>query len=285
MTSQERHDLKNNALAETISDLPGFWYKYGNKILMVVAIAALVFAGYRYKKNQDFVRDQETQVSLTNAWAAVEQLRSQQLAAIVSPTTFVKVRDEMEQAVNRSVEDVIANTDRQADPARLANAWLARGELYWTLATLPPLTGASTQPALAPRQSEADYLKLAATAFGTVVNDYADQVQPAVTARLSLAAIAENQSDFDAAKKHYTTVIESDKSPALSKAIAEQRITKLDAISKPLLLLPATQPATQPSTEPSLQPSVQPSTQPSLQPSTQPSVQPSTQPSTQPTAS
>jgi hypothetical protein len=256
MTSQERHELKNNSLAETMSDLPGFWRRHGNKLLMVAAVIALVLAGYRYKKNQDIARDQETYAALTNAWAAVDQLRAQQFAAVVSPDNFVKVRDEMEQAANRSVEDVIINTDRKTNPARLANAWLARGELYWTLATLPPVTGAATQPAYAPRQSEADYLKLAATAFGTVVNDYADQVQPIATARLSLAAIAENQSDFSTAQKHYTAVLESDTSPAFAKAIAQQRIVKLDTIAKPLLLLPATQPSTQTTTQPSTQTTV-----------------------------
>ncbi|MGC4032710.1 MAG: hypothetical protein QM754_13465 [Tepidisphaeraceae bacterium] len=239
MKSEERHALQKNDLDSSLSDLPGLWAKHGNKILLAITGVALVYFAVNYRHNQAVKRQAETQQALANAWAAVRQLDQYAQAA---PTEFEKIRGGLENDINQSVETVVSDSD--ASTLQAAWAWLARGELYWTVANAGKASPA-TAPASQPTSKPADNpLGLAANAYNKVITDYAAAVEPVKLARLGLASVAEDQGDFTTARNQYKALIETAGLPEGDLAIAKARLAKLDDIEKPTLLLPATQPVT-----------------------------------------
>src|SRR5690606_3349199 len=83
-----------------------------------------------------------------------------------------------------------------------AQALVTRGDLYWTLANLPPAPGAATQPTLRIAKTAAQYLTLAENAYQRASDQKADPISAAV-ARLGLAAIAENRGQWEEARAIY----------------------------------------------------------------------------------
>lgn len=250
MKSEHRHELEANSLAGFLNNLPQHLRTHSNKILLVVAGVLAVFALMRYRDNQKIEQDFQTRNALATAWDAVGQLRNMQVAFLrLGPSDVAnlsKQRDDLIDLGDRNAQQVLTDSDKSKDAARMASAWLARGELYWALSNLPTPVEATTQPSLAPKTSATAALDVAANAYQTILKDFPDQVQPVITARFSLAAIAENKGDFAAAQEQYKALIESTSSSPADKAIAEQRIAKVGDLQKPLLLLAATQPATKP---------------------------------------
>lgn len=250
MKSEHRHELESNSLAGFLHNLPQHLRTHSNKILLVLAGVLLVFAGMRYRENQKIEQDNQARQALANAWETVRIVRDELplefLGRPGSAASLAQRREDLIEQGNQNAQRVLSDSDKSTDAARMASAWLARGELYWALAHLPELPGAATQPSLAPKTSAAEALDIAANAYQTILREFGDQVQPVIAARLGLAAIAETKRDFAGARQQYQSLIDSEQTSRNDKQLAQARLNKLADLEKPLLLLPATQPATQP---------------------------------------
>jgi hypothetical protein len=207
-----------------------------------------------------------------------------QMGTEATPESVLAVRSQAEADLRTAVDQVVEHAD-DSDAARLASAWLARGELYWTLATAPAIAVSSTQPAtqpIAPPLPAAEYFNLSKQAYERVANQYTSQHAAVAIARFSLAAIAENAREWDAAKQQYQALIESTDTLPANKAMAEKRIAALDELKTPPLLLPPAPPES-PTTAPILDSSLP--NIPAVLPTIAPTAAPTTAPTTAPAAS
>jgi hypothetical protein len=142
---------------------------------------------------------------------------------------------------------VIDNADPDRHAAALAGAWQAQGELYWQLATAAPVeVGPSTQPAATTQKSPAEYLSLSKQAYEHVLKNFPQQPRASSSARMSLAAIAETENDFTAARAHYQAVTDAADAPSAEKTVAAARLARLDELAKPVLIAAPLSPSTQP---------------------------------------
>ena len=250
MKSDERRELKQN-------DLVTLWQKHGNKVLLVLTACFLALAAVRYQRNQKAQRQAQTQLAVNSAWSGVRQL--QRLLGPGVPPGLEKQRADLVSDINQSAQAVL--DDPAVTPAQAAAALLARGQTYWELAHAPAADAAATKPASQPTsqpaaQTPAQQLDLSAAAYGQVVRDYSGEGVAATIARYSLAAIDEEKGDTDAARAQYKALIETPNfttppqtagtGTADAKSTAEARLAMLDKVSKPALLLPATQPVLTP---------------------------------------
>ena len=229
--------------------LSAFWQKHGSKILLVFAAAALVFAGFRYKRTQDANKVIEVQAALSRAWGGVQQVQAMSYSTLPVTPEQAAARSAVEIDVNQAVQTVLDEADA-SDTVRLASASLARGELYWALAHAPvaaPSTQPTTQSVLTPASQPAkDYLALAQTAYAKIVSDYSTQTEALTLARFGLAAVAEDRRVIADARTQYQALLDNSTVSGPDKAMAAARLSGLNQLEKPLLLLPATQPVTAP---------------------------------------
>jgi hypothetical protein len=179
------------------------------------------------------------------------------MLSMMLPESVAKARQDLSSKANEAISTVL-NT---ADDAKVkADAYIARGDLYWQLANFPELPGAATQPILRAPDSNDEYLKRSFDAYTEVLkNDqYAKQPDAVISAHFGLAAIAENRRDWDEAKHQLQSIInDANTSPALVKQAKNQLEQQLPQMQTPLYVVQATtQPTTQASTttEPTTQP-------------------------------
>ena len=259
MNSQERHELKQNDLEAGANNFTELMRRHGNKALIVLAVAFLVLAAVRYRRAQTAQKAADAQSALVSAWNSVDQVQRLADSGSQPSADNLKIRNQLEGDVNQSVQLVIDSSDPKADAPRLASAWLARGELFWTLGEAglnvptPQMSTTQTsttqtsagQPASAGQPGEktaTQYFDLAANAYQTIVDDFPGQQLPVTVARFGLATIAENKRDFAAARTQFKALIEDKDVSPVYQSMAETRLANLDNLEKPILLLPATQP-------------------------------------------
>lgn len=247
MKSEHRHELQTNSLAATMTNLPELLRKHSSKIMTVLAIVLLIVAAVRYRRNQVAEREEGVRIALATAWNTLTEL--QRMIPVQNPQR-AKVIQDAEADIRASVQKVLDEADPATDHSRLASAWQVSGDLYWLLANqldAPSTTQPTTQSAQSPAtQSASSHLDRAEAAYTRIVSDYADQTIPATVARFGLAAIAENRRDWAKARQQYKALIEASGTAAASKAMAEKRISMLDDLQKPFLLLPPEAPVPTP---------------------------------------
>ncbi|MEM6393802.1 MAG: hypothetical protein AAF797_13595 [Planctomycetota bacterium] len=154
-------------------------------------------------------------------------------AAGVDPAAYLAVADDHGMVANRA-------------KLRAADLWLQQAN--------QPVSATFTA------QQKADALTNAGSTFQALIDSDAPAIYT-LNARLGLASVLENQSNWDAAKQQYQAVIEQGNAehyPALA-GLAEARLALVDAIANPLPFAPepepeVTTPATQPATAPTTRP-------------------------------
>jgi tetratricopeptide (TPR) repeat protein len=271
MKAERRHELQQNSLAKFIENLPVMARVYADRILLVVVLILLVIVLIRWRMNAAEERKVTVVNDLATARSNVTQLQAMRM--IGPAEQLAAQRSKMIDDINASI-DSIANNTGSADQALQARALLTRGDLYWTLANMPPLPGAATQPSLRLARTPDEYLQQAADAYQNVLKNYPNQTESVLAANFALAAIAENRHHWDEAAKIYDQ-IKSSNAEQMYKDLADARLKLLPEIQKPVLvgdlttkpaempplvLAPSSQPATQPATS---QPAAVPATQPS----------------------
>jgi predicted negative regulator of RcsB-dependent stress response len=293
MKAERRHDLKTNALARGVEGAPDLWREYGSRILLMVLVAAIVFLLVRYW-NDKKARDAATLVeSMETATSSVRQLGVLPLEVQAGGSASdiaenrQKITQQAEQAIN-----VVLNSSK--DPKQLANAYLARGDLNWTLANFPTVPGAETLPSTLQLSNRETFVEQARTSYAKILEPaYSGSTADVFYARMGLAAIAENAGQWDQAKAQYQAISGGKDMPESFKDIANARLTMLPKYQSPALLVaPPVAVAPPPvSTEPtstapttglsllSTLPAVMiPATVPVTMPSTAPSSGPTTRP-------
>ena len=238
MKAQRRHELQTNSLAQFMDNLPAFLKLHGNKILLGIIFVALVIVLLRYRASSAEQRAEAVTMSLGNARNGISELK--RFDPMMPPSQVASQRRQLLSAAKDSVQTVL---DESEDPATKAQALLARGDLYWTVANLPPIPGAATQPSLQFAAGSEDFLKQAEDAYQQILKEYPDQKRAANTAQFGLAAVRENQERFDDATKIYKTLIESSDTSAMFKDLATSRLALLELAKTPVFV-GSTQPTT-----------------------------------------
>lgn len=242
MKAQRRHELKTNELARGLEHAPEFFRRYGGKIL--AALIVLVLAIYLlYWRTAGARREsEEAAKSLSGVRYLIGELKN------TNPLrTNINELAKLRADIARDAAAVIDAALKQGgDPKIQANVLVARGDLNWTLANLPDMPSAATQPAMQFKQNESELLKSAEEAYQEVLNRFPDEPLAVASAHFGLAAVAENRADWGAAARHYQMVAGADKVPPIFKQQAEDRLVKLEEIRRPVLIgEPATQPVFQ----------------------------------------
>jgi hypothetical protein len=211
----------------------------------------------------------EKQVTVTNdlatARASVQRLGNMSLMG--PPEQLATQRSKTIDEINAAIDSIATNAS-SSDAALQARALLTRGDLYWTLANMPEIPGASTQPSLRLARTSEEYLAEAEKAYQSVVTNFANQSESVLAANFGLAAIAENRHNWDDARKIYEQ-IKGSNAEQMYRDLAEARLKLLPQIQQPVLvgelttkpagltplvMAPATQPTAQPTTAPTTQP-------------------------------
>lgn len=241
MKAERRHELKTNTLAHQLENLPEFGRQYGTKILLaiVAVLAIVVFVRYQARASRD-AREQAAE-TFAAALSGINNLDG--VPNMPDGRAAADQRKQIQEQAARGIQQVL---DQSKDDALRADALLARGDLNWKLATLPEIRGAETQPSLKLTESDDDLLEKARAAYEAAANTAGASPLTVANARLSLAAVAEEQSKWDEARKHYEQLMADPRTPEPFKNDARVRIEELADISKPILIgKPATRPVTE----------------------------------------
>ncbi len=231
MKAERRHELQANTLAATLTNAPEFLRQHGAKVLLVI-IVALLIAIFIHQ------RTRRTQEQLDFGWTAITAARMS-MDRIANPAQMAAARKQLIDSATQSLASVVASDN----PQIAAQAYLLRGDLNWTIANLPDIPEAATQPSLKIEGAPREYLTSAKTAYTKVIRAYPEETQTVTSARFGLAAIAENEHDFAAAQKIYTEIKADPNTLPAYKTLADLRLTALDIIKNPVYVVPTTRPA------------------------------------------
>lgn len=258
MKAERRHELQTNTLAKTLADVPLYLRFHFGKILLGLLLGALLVLLIRHRMAAGRVRGLEAINGLTEARRLVSQLP---LLDLAEPDLAQRASERKRAASEAEglLDQLFQETQDPDDSALRAEAYVARGDLFWALANLPPIPGAATQPTLQLPQTADQYLKQSEDAYQQVLRDYRDRTLSALTAMFGLAAVAENRGEYDAAAAQYEAITKHPNVTDISKSLAAQRREYLSRLREPLFTGTVTsQPTTRPDTIAAPQPSTQP---------------------------
>lgn len=249
MKAERRHELETNDLAKKIIQAPDYFKIYGGRIALgiVVLVAVGMLINYRIHTNRENLAVSEQ--SVAEAREAVTQLASPNL---MGPSDQVAMR--RRELISNATQAIDRVNERSEDPKLLVQATVLRGDLYWTVANLVALPGATTREALAVEPKPDMALEQAEAAYKLVLENYSDQMLPTATARFGLAAIAENRGKWDQAKQQYEAINADSKMSDSNKKLAETRLGLLPQLEKGVYLTHTVSPSTQAATESTTQP-------------------------------
>jgi hypothetical protein len=248
-------------------DMTPAWQKYANMILLVVIIGLAVYLLVRYRMDANKAARTAEQQTLTAVRSRIHQLRDAEFN-LLSQEMIDTMRDTRYRETDKLITDLLATAK---EPNIRAEALIAKGDLNWAIANFPDLPGATTRPDLNPETPKDKMLNVAEAAYNEVLSQYASQPLAASSARIGLAAIAQNRSKFDDAAKLLKAVEDDANAPEAFKKLAKAQREQLKDISQPIYIAPSTQPASDVellgSTRPTTQPAVTAAT---TKPTTQP---------------
>jgi hypothetical protein len=227
MKSEHRHELKTNDLAKHLITTQDYVQRYGGRVALGIAIVILVIVLI----NQRIASGRKQEQDLRNdlAYARGEIQRLDDIDFMGRPA--VKPADvEMARTLLQRVRDNASDKTLQAE----ALYWL--GEYAWGIANYPDPAGAATQPSARLDKERAEALNEAKGAYQQVVDKYGDQRLAVVSARFGLAAVAENERNWDEAKKQYEAIKTHDGAAESFKRLADQKLKRLEEIRQPFLV-------------------------------------------------
>jgi hypothetical protein len=243
MKAERRHELAENELAKVIKGAPTFWQQSGGKFLLglIVVLLIIILIQYRMRANREGMAQATEQLALARGYVDQLQAETAQMVWMFAPPQDVTLR--RKQSLSEA-NAAIDNALRLSDERRIeAEAMLTRGDLNWTAASLPPVPGAATQPALQMKPQK-EYLATAADAYQTVTNNYSDITHADIAARFGLAAIHEQRGEWEAAKTIYEKIAADTSKLGAYKELAEARMNAVAMLRQPVIMgKPATEPA------------------------------------------
>jgi predicted negative regulator of RcsB-dependent stress response len=225
MISEERHELQNNDLESWLQY--GLWLWLKNNASYIVLVLALCLLGWNLWNWYERKQIDQAQ----KAW--------QELQATDQPGVENKPI---------KLQAIIDTYDSR--PIR-ALALRALGNSYLDSVAAGVNLNEGANPAAATPVDTKDALNRAQAAFERIINEFPEQTLALGSAKLGLAAIAEDRGEWDSAKKQYEAI--ADKSgPFANTAFATIATTRLGELDKfknaPRLaeLAPPPAPASQP---------------------------------------
>lgn len=300
MKAERRHELRTNALARSVEGAPDLWREYGSRILLAVLVAAIVFLLVKYWNDSKARQAQAVTEAIQAANSSVRELGM--LPLEVRPGSPAADLAESRQRVAQQAEQSINTVLNSAkDSKLLADAYLIRGDLNWTLANFPELPAAETLPSNLQLTNRDAFMEQARSSYQKVLDpQYSGSTTDVFYARMGIAAVAENMGQWDQAKSQYEAIRDAANMPQSFKEVAGTRLADLAKDQTPVLLVPppvavpaapSTQEApglmptsmsatsTGPSTQPASAPAAAPlTTSPESQPASTPSSHPATTP-------
>jgi hypothetical protein len=238
MKAERRHELKSNSLIQSLKLFPETVKQYQSQIALVVVLIALAIVLVRYRMSAAEQRLMEAQESLS---IASDDLQRLQLSAPGPGADLQMVMKEREdffsEGLQRADEALQKAPDSKA--ALKAQALILKGDFNFNMANLPDLPGAATQPSLRPSESQENLLSNASDAYTQVLQNYASEKFAVTAAHFGLAAVAENQRAWDAAKAQYQAILDGNAEPPY-KSLASYRLSILPQLQQPVAIdLPA----------------------------------------------
>jgi hypothetical protein len=237
MKAQRRHELKTNTLAEAMAQLPNTGLRNAATSLAIVLGGVLIGLLIRFRISSGAERTARAADNLAQVREEISDIKQSAAMSIDPGIPAETYRD-----VNSRLESILADAG-SGNPQLAAEALIARGDANWYMAAVASST---TQPSAMP-QSQSELLGAAQAAYEQVVSTYPQENFSVNTARFSLAAIAENRSDWDAARKQYQSIVDDPQAGDLLHIRAHALLAGVDQLQHPPLLAAATQPTTAPS--------------------------------------
>ena len=238
MKSERRHELKQNTLARGLETLPDVGRRHGTKVLVVVMIGLLLALLIRSRVTSAREAADSAAYSLNHGRELIDQMREAGDLVVtgrIPSTQLVTISQNVAKGVETAAQQVLDSTD---DPRLMAEARLVRGDLNWHLANLPEAPGATTRPDLALPKTDDQLLQAAAESYQAVLETPSAPRESLITARLSLAAVAENRRQWDQARQHYQNVVDDSAAPKPLRDVAVEALNRLQTIQKPPLIAP-----------------------------------------------
>jgi tetratricopeptide (TPR) repeat protein len=235
-----------------------------SRILLGLTLAVLAVLVIRYRIETARQRAATARASVVHARQDMQQLGQDLQLSGAGPEILAARRDQLTAQIMSEISESLADSG-DADAAIRADAYTIRGDLNWSLGNAPVFPEAATRPSLATKDSPDALLSEAEADYRHVVEQYPNQIMDWSTAALGLAAIAEDRSNWDEARKRYEEVEKRTDAPDLVKSTAQLRMALLDRISQPILVGPySTTAATSPTSEPitAVTPATRAATQP-----------------------
>src|SRR5687768_15142299 len=168
MKAQRRHDLQENELAKVIKKAPGFWQESGGKFLAacVAVVVIVVLVRYRIASNREAA--QTAVQNLSNARGAIQELQGMRRIIALAPADLIS---QQQRQLYNDANNLIGNAISISDERKIqAEALIAKGDLNYTLAGMPAVQGAATQPMLVIKEPK-ELLEAASEAYRTVINN------------------------------------------------------------------------------------------------------------------
>jgi hypothetical protein len=243
MKSERRHQLQENSLIRGARNLPDYWRESGSKVMLVIIAILLAVVLVRYWVTNRSEQAVRVASDLSLAQMTLDQWRDAPIQVVSrTPESFSTWRSQMREQFDRYISDVL---DNSKDPAQQAEAKVIRADFKWQTAQYGDPPTAATQPAFQMKETPADLLASAEKDYNDVLTQQGTLPPKLVArARLGLAAIAEDRSDWPAARAQYDAIVNDARIPTSLKDVAKQRLTVLPEIEKPMVLGQPKQPPT-----------------------------------------
>ena len=229
MKAERRHELQTNTLDRTIRNLPEYWREHGSKIALALIAVLLVIVLVRMYFTNRAEKAARLAENLSVARSAISGLRDSIFWSNerMSPADVKKRTDEVRQDVDKSLNEVL---NEAPDAAQQAEVSVLRGDLYYALSMFGEPPEAATQPALKSEKDPKQLMEQAESHYKEVLAQ-AGAIPSTLTARarFGLAAIAENQLNFDAAKAHYEAI---QKDSSLGQALRDQAQSRINVLKE-----------------------------------------------------
>ena len=247
MKSKRQEAPRSKKLSGQWQDWPEFLQQNASRILLGLALVVLAVLIVRYRIASAQTRAVTARAADARARQDLQQLKQERELSEEPPELLAARRDQLTRQILAELAEVL-NDSGDSDFMLRADAYAIRGDLYWTLANSPVFPEAATRPSLALRDSSDTLLDEAQRDYQHVVEQYPNQLMNWATAEFGLAAIAENRSNWDEAKKRLEEVQNRTDAPEMLKNTAQVQLGLLGRISQPILVGPY--PATAATTEP-----------------------------------
>lgn len=250
MKAERRHELHTNTLAQFLTDLPLYLRFHANKILIGVIVICLAVLLIRHRITSAAEAKLQTQAALQTAEVGIDQLRLADRGETTDAGRAAN-RRKIVDGLTASINQVLDNTSDATEPGIRAEALLAQGDMYWTLANLPRIPGAATQPSLSMGKTTDQFLDDAEASYQRILKSYDSLKVAKATALFGLAAIEENRGNWDKAAGYYKQITGDASISRMFKDFADQRIIVIPQIKVPVFTgtFSSTQPSTAPSTQ------------------------------------